>query len=283
MASFLAFSSAARAIISDTSGGKGGSSIGQTQSRRSSERFNILDFIRKQKEAISAQDAKYGRGSGGGSGPYTDYVLTYNQDSGPVTRGDVKIGSDTRATGRLQFLLDDLFTRGTRTRSLNIDIGVEGYFSQTNAFKADGVSSQHSHAYSEMGGALLIRPFGRSSQDTGLLLKGGYMSLNQTGLWTNIQTAYSHYGTYLGAEAKIYFLNFLGGRVEYQSVLETDITALQSRWKMQRLTYGGFIEIYLLNLGFYAVNTEMILTNKQTNIITKEIYTGVGFSGTLHF
>jgi len=261
----------------------GGSSVGQTQSRRSSERFNILDFIRKQKEATSAQDSKYGRGGGSSSGPYTDFVLTYSQDSGPVTRNGDKLGKDTRASGRLQFLLDDLFTKGNRTRSLNIDLGVEGFYSQTTSFLVEPPSTQNSHTYNEMGAALLIRPIGRSSQDTGLLVKAGYMSMNQTGLWSNTQNSYSHYATYLGAEAKLYLLNFLGGRVEYQTTLESDINALQSTWKMQRFTYGGFLEIYLLNIGASLVSTEMILANKNTGAITKELYSGVSFSSMFHF
>src|SRR4029079_7139094 len=85
----------------------------------------------------------------------------------------VTLGKDTRGYGRLQFLLDDLFTRGSRTKSLNIDLGLEGFYGQTTLFAVDATSSQLSHSYTESGGGLLIRPFGRSSQDTGLLLKGG--------------------------------------------------------------------------------------------------------------
>jgi hypothetical protein len=185
--------------------------------------------------------------------------------------------------GRLQFLLDDLFTRGNRTKSMNIDLGVEGFYSQTTSFLVEAPLTQQSHAYAEMGGGLLIRPFGRSSQDTGLLVKGGYMSMNQTGLWSNSQTQVSHYATYLGAETKLYLLNFLGARAEYQTTLETDVTALRSSWKMQRFIYGGFLEIYMLNLGAYLMTTEMILTNKATGVAIKEVYSGVGFSGILHF
>src|SRR5688572_27179035 len=58
-----------------STGDKGQTPIGETQSRRSAERFNIIDWIRTQNATKAAQDSKYGRGGGGSSrGPYPDFV-----------------------------------------------------------------------------------------------------------------------------------------------------------------------------------------------------------------
>lgn len=259
-----------------------GSYIGQTQQRRAAERFNILDFVRSQQAAVSAQNAKYGKGNYS-PGPYVDVVLSYAQDSGNVTRDSIELGKDTRGQARLQFLLDDLFTQGNKKRSLNIDLGFEAYYGQTTKFEPAATSTQASHSYTETGAGLLIRPFGRSSQDTGLLVKGGYANITETGLWFNNQNPVSIYGTYLGSEAKLYLLQFLGLKAEYQNFLETESSALSGKWKLQRFTYGAFLEVYLVKLGAYFMSTEMVLTPSATGTAVKEVYSGVGFSGTLYF
>ena len=267
---------------SKSSAGGSGSAVGQTQERRSSERFNILDFIRSQQASVNAQNAKYGRGSGG-HGPYPDLNLTYEQNSGPVTRDGAPVGKDFRAQGRIQFLFDDLMTKGDRKTLLNIDLGVEGFLAQTTSFQADATSTQVSHSYSETGGGLIIRPFGRSSQDTGLLVKGGYVGFSETGLWNNNQSQISLYAPYVGAEAKIYLLNFLGLRAEYQTAFETAASALQAKWKMQKFTYGAFLEISLVNIEAHLISSEFVLTPNSTSAPSKETYSGVGFSGSVFF
>ncbi len=265
-------------------GGSGpASSISETQARRSTERFNILDFIKNQQSAVNAQNSKYGRGGGGGSGPYLDLGLGYSQDTGPVTRDGITIGKDSRSTGRIQFFLDDLITRGNRTKLLNIDLGVEGFYSLTTGFTQDSAFTQTSHTYKETGGGLLIRPIGRSSQDTGLTVKGGYVSVDETGLWANNTLPTTLYAPYLGAETKLYLLNFLGIYGDYQNMLETSSTSLAGKWKMQRFKYGAFLEIYLLNLSAYLVSTEMNFTGNTSGVMVKELYSGAGFSATLYF
>lgn len=261
---------------------KGGSTIVDTQARRSLERFNIIDWIQSNKAAVAAQNAKY-RASGSGYGPYLDLALNYTQDSGPVKKDSLNLGADSRSSGQIQFYLDDLITGGNRARVINIDIGFEGFFSQTTSFQAASGVSQSSHSYKEMGGGLLIRPFGRSSQDTGLAFKGGYVNIEEMGLWANNQTPISLYGTYLGADSKIYLLGFLGVFADYKNVLENPINTLNSKWKMQRFKYGAFLEIYLLQVSAYLMTTEMVLINNVTTTPIKETYNGMGLSATLFF
>src|ERR1700679_2062800 len=89
-----------------------------TQERRASERFDIISWIRGNQSIIDRQNAKYGYG-GSKRGPSLDIVLKFYEDSGTVVRSST-LGNDTRATGKGQILLDDLFTRGDRKASLNI-------------------------------------------------------------------------------------------------------------------------------------------------------------------
>jgi hypothetical protein len=256
--------------------------IARTQGKRAAERFNILDWIAKNNRARSAQDSKYGRGSSG-SNLHPDLTLMYRADKAKVSRDGSDLGHDTRYTAKLQFLLDDVFTQGNKGRSLNVDIGVEGFYSKTSAFAAEPRVIQESHSFSETGAGLLLRPFGRSSQDTGLMFKGGYMEVSQLGFWSNSTTTYKMPGTYLGAELKLYLLPFLGGMADYTTVLETKNDDLLGKWKMYRFLYGGFIEVYLLNLQFYFFNSEYIFTPDSGATPRKELSVGAGFGAALHF
>lgn len=257
-------------------------SVVDTQTRRAAERFSILDFIRYQQSAVNSQNARYGRGAS--QGPTPDLVLSFQQDSGNVLRDGATIGRDFRSTGKAQFFLNSFFKQGDKNRSLNVDLGVEGYASQTTGWVMDPSSTQDVHKSTESGGGLLIRTFGRSSQDTGLLVKGGYMDISQTGFWATTNTTPKNiFANYVGAEAKLYLVPFLGGKVEYQTTFDMENSSIGGTWKMQRLQYGAFLEVYLLNIGVYAVNTEFTLTPSSTNTQVKEIYNGAGVSGTLYF
>lgn len=260
-----------------------GSSVGDTQSRRSQERFSIIDWIRSQQSAIRAQDSKWGRGGSSGRGPYIDISFQYIDEVGTTVRNSTTLGTDDRSGGKIQFYLDNLFAQGNFSRSINIDLGVEGFYSQSNTFTKNTPSIQNLHGHKELGGGLLIRPFGRSTQDTSLALKGGYISIDEAGLWNTTTTQYNLYSYYLGAEAKLYLLLFLGLKADYENILEAPIGALSSKWKMQRFRYGAFIEIFLLNLGAHLFTNEMVLTQNSNGAVTKEVTTGFGLSAALHF
>jgi hypothetical protein len=258
------------------------SGVGKTQNKRSLERFNILDWISANKKKMAEQDSKYGSSGGIGRGPTPDFVLDYRVENSDITRDGVKVGKEQVGIGRLQFLLDDLFSGGNKRRSFNMDLGVEGYYASTREFKVDTTSTQQDFSYTEIGGALLLRPIGKSSQDTSLMLKVGYSDIKETGFWSNTNVPKSIYGTYLGAEAKLYLLPFLGARGEYQTFLENDNPGLNGKWKSYRFLYGAFLEIYLLKVEGFVINTERILTN-TSGVSVKDYSTGAGFSGTLYF
>jgi hypothetical protein len=252
-----------------------------TQDQRSAERFDIISWIRGTQSIIARQNSKYGYGGSSKRGPTLDIVLQGYEDSGTITRNST-LGNDTRITGKAQILLDDLFTRGDRKASFNIDLGGEVFSSQTTSFAVASGVSQTAHNYIETGGGLVIRPFGRSSQDTGLLVKGGYLNITESGLWSNTTTQYLLYAPYLGAEAKLYLLPFLGVYGDYQATLPTTVGSLQGQWNMQRFRYGGFVEIFLVQVSAYISNTQMTLTPNSGSAIN-ENYLGYGVGGALFF
>lgn len=260
------------------------SSIRETQSQRSAERFSILDWVWNQKRAVSAQNSRWGRGSGGGSGVVTDVTFNFSKDSLTIKRDSTTVGKTENSFGRAQVYLNNLVAVGNSKRSINLDIGAEGFYGSTTKFLPDETYNQTKSDFNQLGGGLIIRPFGRSSQDTSLVLKGGYINATETGYWTNSTLPQSLYGTYLGAEARLYLLPFLGGKAEYFSVLENEVKSLSGKWKMQKFSYGGFLEIGLIEIGVQIVSSEFIFTSDDTSVsIVKDLHTGIQFSTIMFF
>jgi hypothetical protein len=258
------------------------SAISQTQSRRSGERFNIIDWIRSNQAARAAQDAKYGRGGSSGRGPFTDFVLSYRVNPTTLARDGETLGKYSAHTGKFQFLLDDLFSSGNKTRTLNTDLGFEVSYTQTKDFTVQEGGSQARFEYKELSGALLIRPIGKSSQDSGLILKGGYLNIDEQGFWFNSSQLVTLYAPYFGAEVKLYLFPFLGLRAEYDQSFESQVGLLGGKWKTGRFLYGAFLEIYLLNLEAYIFSNDSSFTPDGGTLI-KEQLNGTGFSATLFF
>ncbi len=234
------------------------------------------------KKTIADQNAKYGVGSKILAGPFPDFVLTYRTDHTNVRKDGDNLGEDDRGTAKFQFLLDDLIMGGDKTRSYSIDLGLEAFYSKSGSFKAAEGVTQMSHTYTETGGGLLIRPFGRSSQDTGLMVKGGYIDVDYSGIWENSDALKKVWGFYLGAEGKLYLLPFLGIYADYMVTLVQNIEGLGGKWGMQRLIYGAFLEVYLLNLHAYVIDQFYDFTPNEASKI-RETSKGVGFGATLHF
>jgi hypothetical protein len=234
-------------------GGKSGGTgyVSQTQNKRSIERFNILDWITKQKQAKSQQDMKYGAGSKG-LWFTPDFVMTYRQGNAKVSRSTGEFAEVSNQFGRAQLLLNNFVAVGNKTRSVNVDVGFEGYFTNSFGTKITKDQSGTDWSYREQGGGILFRPFGRSSQDTGLILKGGYMDLVERGLWDGLEAERAMNGLYAGAEAKLYLLGFLGGRAEYTTTFLKDVQELSGQWKVSKFYYAAFLEIYLLNVEIYT-------------------------------
>ncbi len=245
-----------QAWADDVLGGSAESSFNQKYQSRKAERFDIISYLSNQKKIISAQNAKYGSGGQRGFHINPDLVLTYMYEASALSRDSGTIGKAETSLARLQFLANDFISEGGPRRLINIDLGVEAYYLQTQHFVVDSSSNQLDFKTAESGAALLLRPFGRSSQDTGLMFKVGYLNLNETGIWSAPSlTSYSLSTFYYGAEAKLYLLPFLGASAEYDLTASQSDSGLAGRWSMTRARYGGFIEFHLLSVGAFMTTT----------------------------
>ena len=265
------------------SGGDESDGVAATQKKRARERFNIIDWIRQNQERMREQDSRYASAGGGKSFAELDLVLQYRQEAMPFRRDDTELGTLNSWEGRLQILLDNLINQGNRRRSLNVDIGLEGFYGASTGFSPLAGISQSRLEYRRMGGGLLLRPLGRSSQDSGLMVKGGYLTDTTNGFFVDGAPERVFSSAYLGAEAKLYLLPFLGGRAEYLHGLGVKNTELQGEVKTSTFTYGGFLEIWLVNLEVMVQQREWILQPDAGGAPRKEIQKGLGFSGSLFF
>ncbi len=266
-----------------TAGSGIGGGIGEKYQKRKAERFDLFSYLLNQKRVLAAQDAQYGRGGGIKGIPlFTDIALTYSKQESDIRRQDSLLGTAGGFLARGQFLVNGAISQGGQTKLINIDLGIEGFYSATDKFVATSGVTQNPWTNKEYGGALLIRPFGRSSQDTGLLLKGGYLRLQETSHWTSgVQTEMLS-SAYAGAEAKLYLLGFLGAHAEYQTTFSTHSETLGGGWNYTRVKYGAFLEILLLSVEAYVQTTTYQLKT-DTNLSYKDQSQDVGFSATLFF
>ena len=271
------------------SGGGGGSDRGgrggiiETQRTRSRERFNILDWIANQKRIKAEQDSRMVKYGSLGSG--LDLVLRYHVHNAALQRDGVNRGAAKWASGQILIFFNDLVSTGNREKSINVDVGFEGFLNDYSAFIPETTGTpQPSWGARETAGGLVFRPFGRSSQDTGLYLRVGYLDLQERGLWAPTETTVGLGGAYWGADFKLYLLNFLGGRVNYLTTFESDAQALNARWQLTRFKYSAFLEIFLLGLELYWIETKYTLRSldaTQSAVVDQD--RGVGLAVSLFF
>ncbi len=260
----------------------GGGDFTAKYQQRQGQRFDIISYLFEQKKIRAAQDAKYGAG-GGGKWFYPDAVAYYARATPTVQRNGTEIVTAVAQTARLQFLLNGLITEGSQRRLINIDVGSEGFYDTVTGFKESAASGQMAFENAFYGGGLILRPFGRSSQDTGLMFKGGYLSGKEKGFWFNDSVERSLSSMYYGGEAKLYLLSFLGARAEYISSVDASSAELGGKWRMQKTTYGGFVEVLLLAIEAHIYTTEWRFSSDSTGVETKDTSSGVGFSASMFF
>jgi hypothetical protein len=153
--------------------------------------------------------------------------------------------------GQLQFLLNGLVSEGSPRRAINVDLGLEYAGEQLapkerNLAEAPVISDQ----FVRQSGSLLLRPFGRSSQDTMLLGRVG---------WTRIRSlvevsgvgpgAIEGQGLSWGAEARLYILPVAGLHVDWSQTAPIQIEAWQAKAQLSSTRAGVFFEIGFLQIG----------------------------------
>ncbi|MBF0442547.1 MAG: hypothetical protein HQK54_11630 [Oligoflexales bacterium] len=153
-----------------------------------------------------------------------------------------KIAEDEGEYGSGQFWFTNLVSSTTKVRTLNVDLGVEGYI--RNA-KAKGVKSDAAPSKLQQLGytSLNFRIFGRNIQDSSLILKGGKYESEFHGSYGKEIS-----GVMAGAALTIYLFNWLGGDCNYQRFGDYQKLYSQSQ-QGEYYDYSLFIEVSLLRLG----------------------------------
>jgi hypothetical protein len=260
-----------------------GGSFNQKYQARKTERFDIISFLTNQKKTISAQNARYGSSGGKGFHINPDLALTYLYEPSVLTRDSAALGKAETSLVRGQFLMNDFISEGGTRRLINIDLGLEAYYLQTQHFAIDKTSTQIDFKTAESGAAILIRPFGRSSQDTGLMLKAGYLNMAETGLWTSTNSSVRSLANfYYGAEAKLYLLPFLGVLGEYDLSASQNDSSIGGTWSMTRSRIGGFIEFHLLAIGAMVTTANYKLA-PTSGVEINDVDKGVSFFASVFF
>lgn len=193
-----------------------------------------------------------------------------------MTRGDLRLtdaaGLDERAStsgaqGRAQLWLTNILTGTVGVRALNIDFGIEGFARSmgdlepaqaqqvaqgATATPAEGSSEGASssrllrHSY----GAANLRIFGKSIQDSSLILKyGQYTSRNSVPTWAEADAGRGDIkGAVAGAEAQFYLFKWLGFEGNYLAYGDASGPSGSELVSGSYADYTGFVEISLLRL-----------------------------------
>jgi hypothetical protein len=197
-----------------------------------------------------------------------------------MTRGDLRLtdaaGLDERAStsgaqGRAQLWLTNILTGTVGVRALNIDFGIEGFArsmadyqpaasqqgaqeaaATTAAAPAEGTSEGAAssrlmrHSY----GAANLRIFGKSIQDSSLILKyGQYTSKNSVPTWAETAAGQGDIkGAVAGGEAQFYLFKWLGLEGNYLAYGDASGPSGSELVSGSYADYAGFVEISLLRL-----------------------------------
>lgn len=241
-------------LISIETHAQAGGSWTQKYEGRKNSRFDLISFLSEQRKIRSEQNSRLS--AGGYFKLFTpDIAMEGWMSNAQVKRAGSELGSGQFTGGRLQFLMNNLFSQGTSRRLINIDIGFEGFYDDFSSWKPATGSSVTAARALYSGGGLLIRPFGRSSQDNGMLFKIGSGKVSSTGLLgSSVDTDIND--IYYGGEARLYLLPILGIKGEYLRTNGAKNTNLGGALIMTDIRYGAFLEFYLLQLGAHVHTRE---------------------------
>ena len=256
--------------------------IEDIQEERKTTRWTLTEWLRI-KERMKLMDVWLAMFSDPAKAKFApELSLTYSRGGGSSqyhlgTASD--FGSDQqnyedphlREGGRLQFWFTNLVSSSTGLHTLDIDLGLEGSF--TNRFMDDNqVLSSPDNSLSfatdtdklQMAG-LNFRIFGANVQDSTLVAKVGKFN-RSSGFTAAPWQAMS--GTYYGGEMALYFMRFLGAEGHYYS-LKPD-TKEGEKGSGSQLDYGGFLEIYNVRLGYTLYEQAWSFSNEDLRLDSKE-------------
>lgn len=205
-----------------------------------------------------------------------------------LTRGSVKsssgdaprdLGNLSGSSGKVQLWLTNLVSSTIGVRMLNIDLGGEFLRRQTGGtidqVAATGDTSGHSLAINRSLSTQYytgnLRIFGKSIQDSSIVLKYGRYSTNNTLLQDPESTPEEKIGgSVAGAELQLYVLKFLGVEGSYLRFGDGRGANGATSQNGTYADYMGFFEVSLLRLTGGLYQEEWRFRNAEEMTSTKE-------------
>jgi len=190
------------------------------------------------------------------------------QGAGP---GEAVTGTEMRA----QLWLTNLVSGLVGVRTLNIDIGLEGFAKSLDGFHQQTTATDPAASpvtddalgAKRLAYAAALRLFGKSTQDTSLILKyGAYKQTSAIPALGDPSLGKDRQGVQAGGELSVYFCNWLGAEGNYMAMGDDRRVVGADDVQGSYYDYSGFIEVSLLRLmvGRYHEDWRLRGTNGWT-------------------
>lgn len=258
----------------------------KTQEERQSTRWTLTEWL-KIKERMKMMDLWLAMFSDPQKDKFQpELMLSYGMMQGQynytAANGQAENGSLNGAAGKAQLWLTNLISSTVGIRTLNIDLGVEGYKRTSNSFASKGLtaatlaatdganSANAESAATDMASSRgleneyytgNLRIFGRNIQDSSLVLKYGRYSTKNTILDSVAEsTTQTQKGVVAGTELQLYLFRFLGAEGNYLKYGDSSGAKGSETLSGSYYDYMGFVEISLVRLmaGVYQEDWRMV-------------------------
>jgi hypothetical protein len=274
----------------------------KTQEERENTRWTLTEWL-KIKERMRMMDVWLAMFSDPKKDKFQpELMLSYGMTQGRYTytagNGQSESGDLNGTAGRAQIWLTNLISGTVGIRTLNVDLGVEGYkrasgsFSASestaatagategglsaNAVPAQELTSTRSLEHEYYTGNLRI--FGRNIQDSSLVLKyGRYASKNTILDGVAASETISQKGVVAGAELQLYVFRWLGAEGNYLKYGDAEGVQGSDALSGTYYDYMGFVEISLLRLmgGVYQEDWKLVRDGETMKTSERGTFAGL--------
>lgn len=196
-----------------------------------------------------------------------------------IKDGATEEGSYTARVAGGQIFLTNLFTYTTKRRTLNVDLGGEGFIRETEAFKLTSGPFQPINRRETLKYFLgSLRVFGKNIQDSSLILKYGQYYLGSSLASRTVHDLDENVsGQAAGAEMQLYLFRWLGVEGQGQRFGDQSSAFATSSRSGLSFQYGPYIEISILRLvgGWYKEAWTFTKEEKKISTSDEGFYAGI--------
>lgn len=236
----------------------------ETQERRYSTRFTLTEWMRI-KERMKMMDLWLAifsnpKDKDGGFKPELNVIYGTHTGTFNVTGDDTFDGELKGKYFKGQFWLTNIISGTTGIKTLNIDIGAEGYMRLSDdALTALSGAQDPTTTTGSLTGNIAaryysanFRLFGKNIQDSSLVAKFGTYEVDNT-LFLNQLPQYvpeTKGGSFTGGELQFYLTKNLGVEGNYQQYAEANTVEGANTISGEYYDYNAYIEVSLLRVMF---------------------------------